>query len=91
MSNRLDAMIGKTYEKNGETKTQWTRVGVAWQTKGGTGYNLLLDAIPAPEDGQYKILLMEPRQNDNGRQQRSQGSSGYAGPEDDIPFSPEWR
>ena len=84
MINRLDAVMVR--EK--DDKSYFTKVGVAFPSKKGSGYTLILDAIPAPEDGQYKILLMEPRQNDNGRQQRSQANYRDHLPDDDssIPF-----
>lgn len=71
MTTRLDALSAR--ESNG--KTYWTRVGVAFQSKDGTGWNVLLDAMPASTDGQYKITLMppKPRDDDSGRQARSDG------------------
>lgn len=75
MTNRLDALSAR--ESNG--KTYWTRVGVAFQSKDGTGWNVLLDAMPAPVDGQYKIMLMVPKPRD--------GDSRQAAPNgDDIPY-----
>jgi hypothetical protein len=62
---RLDALSAR--ESNG--KTYWTRVGVAFQSKDGTGWNVLLDAMPASQDGQYKITLMPPKEKtDSGPQ-----------------------
>lgn len=75
MTNRLDALSAR--ESNG--KTYWTRVGVAFQTKDGTGWNVLLDAMPAPVDGQFKISLMVPKPRDGGGGQPSGNS-------DDIPY-----
>lgn len=72
MANRLDALSAR--ESNG--KTFWTRVGVAFQSKDGSGWNVLLDAMPAPVDGQFKITLRPPK--DDSR------SGGGADP--DAPF-----
>lgn len=69
---RLDALVAR--ESNG--KTYWTRVGVAFQSKDGAGWNLLLDAMPAPVDGQFKITLRPPK--DDGR--------GSAPADDSIPY-----
>ena len=55
--SRLDAMSPR--ESNG--KTYWTRLGVAWPAKQGIGYTVVLDAMPAPVEGQFKIVLMEPK------------------------------
>ncbi len=52
-----------------DSGTIWTRIGVAFTNK--SGFTLLLDAMPAPELGQYKIVVLPPRQNEvqesNGR------------------------
>jgi hypothetical protein len=78
MTNRLDALSAR--ESNG--KTYWTRVGVAFQSKDGTGWNVLLDAMPAPTDGQFKITLMVPKpRDDNGG-----GGGGRQASADDIPY-----
>lgn len=74
MTTRLDALSAR--ESNG--KTYWTRVGVAFQSKDGTGWNVLLDAMPAPVDGQFKITLMVPKPREGAASSQS-GS-------DDIPY-----
>jgi hypothetical protein len=56
MSERLEAMTVR--ESNG--KSYWTKIGVAFPAKQGEGYTVLLDAMPAPVEGQFKILLREP-------------------------------
>src|SRR6218665_456515 len=71
MANRYDALIAK--ESNG--KTYWTKIGVMFENKSGKGFNLLLDAIPASVDGQYRISLFEPNNNNNS----GGGSSGNSG------------
>ena len=68
MSERLDALSVR--ESNG--KSYFTKIGVAFPAKSGSGYSVLLDAIPAPTDGQFKILLMVPKPRDDApRQQHS--------------------
>jgi hypothetical protein len=62
--NRLDALSAR--ESNG--KTYWSRIGVAFQSKDGTGWNVLLDAMPAPVDGQFKITLMPPREKNDSHE-----------------------
>lgn len=76
MTNRLDALSAR--ESNG--KTYWTRVGAAFQSKDGTGWNVLLDAMPAPVDGQFKITLMVPKPRDESGGGQRQASA------DDIPY-----
>lgn len=90
---RLDAVAAREYTTGqGETKTSFTRVGVALPTKRGDGYTLLLDAMPAPTEGQFRILLMPPKSRDGQapqHPQQAQEPGGYAPPLDDsIPFMP---
>lgn len=60
-ATRLDAVSVR--EKDG--KSYFTRIGVAFPAKQGTGWSVLLDAMPAPTDGQFKILLMEAKARDD--------------------------
>jgi hypothetical protein len=62
MVDRLDALMGK--ETNG--KTWWTKIGAAFRNRSGSGWTLVLDAMPAPIDGQYRISLFEPNNNNSG-------------------------
>ena len=91
MANRLDALSVR--ETNG--KAYFTRLGVAFENKNGDGWNLLLDAIPAPVDGQFKIMLKPPQDKTGGPGDDRRGSSSSGGgrqshsPDDDgIPFLP---
>jgi hypothetical protein len=69
MTERLDALAVR--ESNG--KSYFTKIGVAFPAKSGNGYSVLLDAIPASVDGQFKILLMEPKpREDRSRQPAAQ-------------------
>lgn len=84
--NRLDALAVR--EVNG--KSYFTKLGVAFQNKNGDGWNLLLDAMPAPVDGQFKIMLKPPMQKDGessgGFQPRGNNPPDRSGIDDDIPF-----
>lgn len=80
---RLEALTVR--ESNG--KSYFTRVGVAFPNKDGKGFSVLLDAMPAPTDGQFKIMLREPLPKDRDQQHRSNLGSGpqadkWADPED---------
>lgn len=86
MSERYDALTVR--ESNG--KSFWTRIGVAFPAKQGGGFSILLDAMPASQDGQYKILLRVPQERDG---QRSGGAPQTKGRpsfdddlNDDVPF-----
>lgn len=76
MSERLDALTVR--ENNG--KSYFTKVGAAFANRDGKGWTVLLDAMPAPTDGQFKIMLREPLPRD-GAPARQQ-----AAPLDDEPF-----
>lgn len=97
-ATRLDAMTVRTVND----KNYWTKIGVAFPAKQGAGWNVLLDAIPAPVDGQFKIMLMEPKPQDGQapapKQDYSQSRQGAGaapnfggGADSDIPFLPERR
>lgn len=62
MVDRYDALYGK--ENNG--RTYWSKCGAMFKNRNGSGYTLVLDAIPAPVDGQYRISLFEPNNNNSG-------------------------
>ena len=68
MANRLDALAVR--ENDG--KSYFTRIGVAFENKDGKGWTVLLDAIPAPTEGQFKIMLREPLPRDD--RERSAGN-----------------
>lgn len=90
MTKRLDALMARDYQTGGETKTSFTRIGAAFETKGG-GWSVILEAMPAPVEGQYKILLMVPKPKDGGQQQQrqapaNQGRSTPRDLDDEIPF-----
>lgn len=60
---KLNAKAARPYtDRNGQEQTAWTNLGVALPNRNGEGYTLLLDAMPAPVDGQYKIVLMPPKE-----------------------------
>ena len=80
MTERLDALTVR--ESNG--KSYFTKIGVAFPARNGNGFSVLLDAMPAPTDGQFKILLMEPKERDAGRGQRAETQT--ADLDDSVPF-----
>lgn len=75
MINRYDVMFAK--ENN--NKTFWNKCGSAWLNKAGTGYNLVLDSIPAPVDGAYRMNLFEPNNNNSGGSNNNNDRGGNSG------------
>ena len=53
----------REYEKDGEKKTQWATVGVAFPSRGG-GYDLVIHSLPTRRDeqGQIRMMLREPKE-----------------------------
>lgn len=80
MTTRYEAIAVRRYEKDGEEKSAFTNIGVAWPMKDRDGFALRLHAIPAPQDGEYSILLLPPKEREEQRQDRSGGD--YAGRQD---------
>lgn len=80
---RLDALSVR--ENNG--KSYFSKIGAAFPNKDGKGYSVVLDAIPAPVDGQFKIMLRVPLPKDGERPQRQQSQNSDSwGDDDDIGF-----
>lgn len=73
LPKRLDAMSAK--ESN--NSTFWTRIGVAFLNKSGNGYSVILDAIPAPQDGAFKFQLFEPKEKTQDNSSGGGNSGGY--------------
>lgn len=81
---RLDALTVR--ESNG--KSYFTKVGAAFPNKDGKGFTVLLDAMPASNEGQFKIMLREPLPKD-GQRQQTQQRNDYADDDlgsDAVPF-----
>jgi hypothetical protein len=63
MTIRLDVLcVAERTDKQGNPKAYFTKVGAAFQTKDGTGWSVMLDALPVSG----KLLMKPPREN-NGR------------------------
>lgn len=93
MSKRYDASTPREYEdRDGNTKTAWSRVGRAFEKDGRI--TVLLDVYPLPSpDGSCKIILMEPRERSepskeypNYNRSGASGSKPQRDLDDDVPF-----
>lgn len=56
---RLDAFTVREYEVNGEKKSDWTKVGVAWPHQDQKGFRVVLTAVPL--DGVVVLRTVEPK------------------------------
>ncbi len=89
MADRYDALTVR--ESNG--KSYFTKLGAMFPNKSGDGFTLVLDAVPASVDGQYRLLLKVPQPRDdrersatNDRQQASNRANDHADDGERIPF-----
>lgn len=71
MNDRFDVV---NFKKSQGGKTYAVRLGSAVQRKDGGGWNLYLDAIPAPEDGQYRLAIVPPRDQQQREPRRTQAA-----------------
>lgn len=83
MTKRLDAIVG--IPNKDKSKTYWTKVGSAFESKKGNGWTLFLDFIPLhrSEDGKVIISLVEP--SDKKDAPRG-GGRGRDDMDDEVPF-----
>ncbi len=49
----------RKYQKNGEHKSDWTQVGVAWAHGDGNGFDIVLEALPV--NGKIAIRKNKPK------------------------------
>jgi len=83
MADRYE--LSSVREVNG--KRYWTRLGTMFPHRNGDGFNIILDAVPASQDGQFKIVAMVPKERDQQR-----GNGGGRDPQydrdlqDGVPF-----
>ncbi len=85
--DRLDALTVR--EKDG--KSYFTKIGAAFPNRDGKGFTVLLDAVPASNEGQYKIMLREPIPRDGAerdKQHRQNLGNGTRtdDPDTGVPF-----
>lgn len=96
-ATRYDAVAVRRYkDRDGNEKSQFTTIGTAWPMKDRDGYTVRLNAVPAPTDGEFVVLLMPPKpkgENAASGQRRGEESQARYGNamDDDIPFAMEWR
>lgn len=70
MTDRMDILAIRSYAKDGETKTAFTKIGVAFATKTG-GWQLVFEALPIAslsDKGtiETRALMKPPQPRDGG-------------------------
>ena len=58
---RYDVLSARNYVSGGEERTEWTRVGVAFDAKNGEGFDMTLHCIPVPQEGQIRLVVRVPK------------------------------
>jgi|SRR5688572_682832 len=94
MSERYDVLAVRKYQtRDGEEKSAWTSVGVAFSQRDGKGFSINLHCIPVPdkESGEIRLVMRVPMPKDErGGQPRGGSRGGYEGggatDVDNLPF-----
>jgi len=60
---RYTAFQVREFEQAGETKSDWSRIGVAFTHDDGKGFNVVLQALPV--DGKIVLRVFEPKADEN--------------------------
>lgn len=55
--NHLEVLASVQFD---ETKTKWTKIGVAFPLKKRTGYSVRLEFLPVPTGRAYEFIMVEP-------------------------------
>ena len=77
MTERMDVLATREYEANGEKKTAYTRIGVAFATSNG-GWSIKLECTPVPQVNrnglmEVSFVMFPPKECE----QQQQSSGGY--------------
>lgn len=58
-SSKKPVAIAYHVRQGGEVAddSYWTRIGAVWEHKDGKGQDVVLEMIPAPVEGKYRITL----------------------------------
>jgi hypothetical protein len=81
---RYDAVISR---KDKDGKSRYTKIGAAFPSKQGDGFNIVLDALPMPNaEGQAWISLFVPKPKEDRAQSQATAPGARDDMNDDIPF-----
>jgi len=80
MTTKYDLLITEEYEKNGEKKTAFNKVGVAFPTRNGDGFVLKLWSPP------MTLLLKEAKEWDKKDAKQNSAKSLPENFDDEVPF-----
>ena len=76
MSTRFNVSVKKTYTQNGEEKSAWRQIGVAWE--GEKGISGIIESVPTGGwDGRFVLFPADKQESPAPRRNASK---------DDYPF-----
>jgi hypothetical protein len=80
MANQQPSHRAYTIVKREGQDDFWLAIGAAFPHQSGDGFNVILQALPIPSgDGQCKIVLRPPRDDDQRPQERNDRSEDKSG------------
>lgn len=90
MPNHYNVLSPRKYIKDGQEKTAFTKVGIAFPMKDKDGFSLMLEALPLSsmnDQGKLecRLLLLPPIENEE-QSAKPQKSTNDAVKGDSIPF-----
>jgi hypothetical protein len=89
MADRYDVLAVRKYKtRDGEEKSSWTPVGVAFSQRDGKGFSINLHCVPVPdkESGEVRLVMRVPMPRED-RQERGGGGGGLSNDDPgDLPF-----
>lgn len=81
---KLDLCVAREYEYNGEKKTQWQKIGVAFEKDGKMWGELRL--IPTNWDGRFQLFELKTNEQAQPQQSVQQTPKQQEAQQDDLPF-----
>ena len=85
MATRYDIL---SVREDGNGKAWFTKCGAMFENKAGDGFNITMDVMPAPVDGQFRLLAKIPKPRDGVEQTRK--SFPDAQPVDELDDQIPW-
>lgn len=88
MATRYDVLSPRQYkDRDGNEKTTFMKVGVAFPMRDKDGFSVTLEAIPLPTAEGVRLMLMPPRENgDRPQREARPAQQTMYDDEGEIPF-----
>jgi hypothetical protein len=84
MAKRYNVTVARTYtDKQGQEKTQWNRIGVAFENEKGIGG--IIELVPVGWDGRFRLFEADEQRAETASRKQPDSSTA-AEFHDEIPF-----